>query len=201
MHLSATHSGVHELLICCSEASVLTGKECLYVYRNRHVAVLAFDRQLDGVQNYCFRALYRYSLHQHTTPKYKLKMSKNDPSELQFVWITQSLFSRFSNSLWSCSLGPKALVKTCFLILLFLHPASLYTSRHSWCRYNNLRDLSDWHIILLALCIVAFIFTKYLYIYIYIYNISIQVHINKIIWWKVHFFLVTCFKKWNFHVF
>ncbi len=112
-------------------------------------------------RNYCFRALYRYSLHQHTTPKYKLKMSKNDPSELQFVWITQSLFSRFSNSVWSCTLGSKALVKTCFLILLFLHPASLYTSRHSWCRYNNKRDLSDWHIILLALCIVAFMVTKY----------------------------------------
>lgn len=71
------HSGVQELLICCSEAAVLTVKECLYVYRNRNVAVLAFDRQLDVVQN--------YYVYQHTTPKYKIKMSKPDPSEPQFV--------------------------------------------------------------------------------------------------------------------
>ncbi len=132
------HSGVQELLICCSEVSVLTAKECLYVYRNRNVAVLAFDGQLDGAQNYYVSELCTDILYINTQlQNINLKWASQIPLCYSLYELHSHFFHAFPTlcdvlSVW------RHLWKLVFLYyFFFLHPASLYTSRHSWCRYNN----------------------------------------------------------------
>lgn len=43
------HSGVQDVFIYCSKTSGLTVKECLCVYSNSNLAVLALDGQLNAV--------------------------------------------------------------------------------------------------------------------------------------------------------
>lgn len=127
------HSVVREPFICSSKASVADSEGVFVCVQEQKCCSIGFWGSW-MVELWCFRTLYRCSVH-HRTPKYKLEQTKSFWATVCMNYIvtffTLSVLCDLVLSVW------RHLWKLLVSYTSFLHLAILYTSRHSWCRYNN----------------------------------------------------------------